>query len=408
MIEGNAYAKLVSSESVLEQVKSYPPVSQHVSTETPQDTKQGKEGQQSTKGEATSQATEEQTSQAPSSTENVTTETPRKDSPKATSEAKEIDKCVVSTEQPTKGKQASQAIVLVQPVKASSSKEKKMKKHSFKLDLSKPIVLPNVDISKLKGQALIEFGELCKAKVEQERQMAIQKKKIVLQKVKALLTDMLPEATMTKDAAIHIQLDELLIQIGTSRVDTFEYLSKLKDKELTAKMIEEVQKAIAIGKVKLVKFIVVLSPQLKHILYLFQKLCTFSLFIKDIKNKTKVIEKEITDVSNKLTIEPNSIQNFYTKLQMLMAQQLELRNEEHKIRMDIMTLQTLFIPHLSFVQEQINKATSLSTQPKGSTLDGLISLLANITTQNSLMDSVKDALSAALTDARTKYKSIFD
>lgn len=110
-----------------------------------------------------------------------------------------------------------------------------MKKHSFKLDLSKPIVLLNVDISKLKGQALIEFGELCKAKAEQEKHMAIQKKKKVLQKVKALLIDMLPEATVTKDAAIHIQLDELLIKIETS-----EYLSKLNDKELAAKMIEEV------------------------------------------------------------------------------------------------------------------------------------------------------------------------
>lgn len=54
MIEGNAYAKLVSSELVLEQVKSYPLVSQHVSTETPQDTEQGKEGHQFTEGEATS------------------------------------------------------------------------------------------------------------------------------------------------------------------------------------------------------------------------------------------------------------------------------------------------------------------------------------------------------------------
>lgn len=91
-----------------------------------------------------------------------------------------------------------------------------------------------------------------------------------------------------------------------------------------------------------------------------------------------------------------------------MAQQLELKNEEHKIRMDIMTLQTLFIPHLSSVQEQINKATSLSTQQEGSTLDGLISLLADITAQNSLMDSVKNALSVVLTDTKTKYKSIFD
>lgn len=226
--------------------------------------------------------------------------------------------------------------------------------------------------------------------------------------MKALLTDMLPEATVTTDAAIHVQLDEILTKIETSGVDAHEYLRKLRDKELTTKMIEEVQKAIAIGKVKLVKFIAKLSPQLKHILYLFQKLCTFSLFIKDIKNKTEVIEKEITDLSNKLTTEPNSIQNFYTKLQKLMAQQLELRNEEHKIRMDKMTLQTLFIPHFSSVQEQINKATSLSTQQEGSTLDGLISLLVDITTQNSLMDSVKDALSTALTDARTKYKSIFD
>lgn len=103
----------------------------------------------------------------PSSTENVTTETPSIEAPtdttKATSEVQEIDKSVASTEQPTEGQQASQAIVLVQPVKG---KEKKMKKHSFKLDLSKPIVLPNVDISKLKGQALIEFGKLCKAKAE--------------------------------------------------------------------------------------------------------------------------------------------------------------------------------------------------------------------------------------------------
>lgn len=125
---------------------------------------------------------------------------------------------------------------------------------------------------------------------------------------------MLPEATVTKDAAIHIQLDELLTKIEASRVDASEYLSKLKENELTARMIEEVQKAIAINKVKIARLIVGLSPQLKHILYLFQKLCTFSLFIKDIKNKTKFIEKEIVDLSNKLTIEPNSIQNIYTKL----------------------------------------------------------------------------------------------
>lgn len=220
--------------------------------------------------------------------------------------------------------------------------------------------------------------------------MAIQKKNRVLQKVKALLIEMLPEATVTTDAAIHIQLDEILTKIEAFGVDASEYLRKLKDKELTTKMFEEVQKAIAIGKVKLVRFIAELSPQLKNILYLFQKLCTFSLFIRDIKNKIEVIEKEITDLSNKLTTEPNSIQNFYTKLQTLMAQQLELRNEEHKIRMDIMTLQTL------------------STQLEGSTLDGLISLLADITAHSSLMDSVKDALSTALTNARTKYKSIFD
>lgn len=149
---------------------------------------------------------------------------------------------------------------------------------------------------------------------------------------------MLPEATVSKDVAIHMQLDELLTQLETSGVEASEYLSKLKDKELTAKMIEEVQKAIAIGKIKLVEFIAELSPQLKHIIYLFHKLCTFSFFIKDIKQKTEVIEKEITDLSNTLTTEPNSIQNFYTKLQTLMAQQLELQNEEHKIRMDIMTL----------------------------------------------------------------------
>lgn len=80
---------------------------------------------------------------------------------------------------------------------------------------------------------------------------------------------MLPSTTVSTDVAIHIQLDELLIQIETSRVDASEYLRKLKDKEITAKMIEEVQKALAIGKVKLVKFIAELSPQLKNILYLF-------------------------------------------------------------------------------------------------------------------------------------------
>lgn len=70
--------------------------------------------------------------------------------------------------------------------------------------------------------------------------MAIQKKNKVLQKVKTLLSDMLPTATVSTDAAIHIQPDELLNQIETSGVDASEYLSKLKDKELTAKMIEEV------------------------------------------------------------------------------------------------------------------------------------------------------------------------
>lgn len=58
--------------------------------------------------------------------------------------------------------------------------------------------------------------------------------------MKAPLTDMLPEATISKDVAIHTQLDELLNQLEKSGVDASEYLSKLKDKELTAKMIEEV------------------------------------------------------------------------------------------------------------------------------------------------------------------------
>lgn len=108
---------------------------------------------------------------------------------------------------------------------------------------------------------------------------------------------MIPEATINKDVDIHVQLDEILTELEESRVEASEYLSKLKEKELIAKMIEEVHKAIAIGKIKLIECIVELSPQLKHIIYLFQKLCTFSFFIKDIKNKTEVIEKEITDLS---------------------------------------------------------------------------------------------------------------
>lgn len=169
MIEGNAYAKLASSESVLEQIQPYLPITHPVSTETPHDTNQGTEDLTSTKGEAT-QATKKLTSQAPSNNENVTIDTPRKESPTTTSEAQTVDKSVASTEQPIEDQQDSQAIVLVKLVK---SKEKKMKKHSFQIDLSKPIVLPNVDVSKLKGQALIEFGELCKAKDEQEKQMAL-------------------------------------------------------------------------------------------------------------------------------------------------------------------------------------------------------------------------------------------
>lgn len=223
MIAGNAYAKLVPSESVLEQVQPYPPVTHSVATEAPQDTQQGAEVHKSIEGEATPQAIREQTSLDPPHTENVATETPSTEPLKDSTKSKETDKSVASTEQPTKDPQASQAIVLVQPTK---SKEKKLKKHSFKIDISKPIVFPNVDISKLKGKALIEFGELCKAKAEQEKQMAIQKKNKVLQKVKTLLSDMLPATTVSIDAAIHIQLDELLNQIETSRVDAYEYLSK--------------------------------------------------------------------------------------------------------------------------------------------------------------------------------------
>lgn len=55
MIEGNAYAKLVSSELVLEQVQPYPPVKQPVSTKTPHDTDQGTEGHKSTTREGTTQ-----------------------------------------------------------------------------------------------------------------------------------------------------------------------------------------------------------------------------------------------------------------------------------------------------------------------------------------------------------------
>lgn len=73
-----------------------------------------------------------------------------------------------------------------------------------------------------------------------------------------------------------------------------------------------------------------------------------------------------------------------------------------------MTLQTLFLPHLSSIQDQLNRATSLSTTLEGSTLDDLISLLSIIQAQNSLMESLKDSLSVTLTNARTKYKTIFD
>lgn len=174
MIEGTTYAKLVSSESVIVQVQPYLSVKPPISTEAPKDTDQGTEGHKSKVAEDT---TKDQKSQAPSSTKNVIAETPSTETPKDTTTAIGTDQSVASTEQPTEGQQASQALVLVHPTKG---KEKKVRKHSFKIDLTKLIVLPNVDISKLKGQALTDFNELCKAKAEQEKQLAIQKKNKVL------------------------------------------------------------------------------------------------------------------------------------------------------------------------------------------------------------------------------------
>ncbi|XP_059064936.1 uncharacterized protein LOC131856978 [Cryptomeria japonica] len=161
-------------------IKSYPLITQQVSAEKLQDIDQGTKDQKIKPDESTSQAIDDQSSKVPSSTEIIATETPSKETPKVTTEAIGTDTSVVSTEQHTKEGQVSKALVPIQPEKASSSKEKKEKRHSFMIDLSKPIVLPNVDIIKLKGKALIKFGKLCKAKAEQERQIAIQQKNQVL------------------------------------------------------------------------------------------------------------------------------------------------------------------------------------------------------------------------------------
>ncbi|XP_059066345.1 uncharacterized protein LOC131857662 [Cryptomeria japonica] len=87
MIEGSSYAKLISSELVVEQIKSYPPITQQVTAEKHQDTDQGIEDQKVKPNESTSQATDEQTSQVPSSTETISTETLSKETPKDTIEA---------------------------------------------------------------------------------------------------------------------------------------------------------------------------------------------------------------------------------------------------------------------------------------------------------------------------------
>lgn len=78
MIEGTTYAKLVSSESVLEQVQPYPSVKPPVSTKAPKDTKQATKGN---KSEAVGDTTKDQASQAQTSTANITAKTPSTEPP---------------------------------------------------------------------------------------------------------------------------------------------------------------------------------------------------------------------------------------------------------------------------------------------------------------------------------------
>lgn len=141
---------------------------------------------------------------------------------------------------------------------------------------------------------------------------------------------------------------------------------------METKVIEEVIQLVAMDNVTLSNLVNALENELQSILFI------FSNFTKEVKDKDENVEKKLTELLLKISIEPKIIIKYYEKLKHLMGVKFEVRKEDNQIRMELLELQTIFLPTIKSLQRQIQKAKDLVSTLDVSAMDNMVSLTADI------------------------------
>lgn len=161
-------------------------------------------------------------------------------------------------------------------------------------------------------------------------------------------------------------------------------------------------------KVKLYIISTELEETIKIIINLFQQLCNVSHFTQHVLDKQTKIDEELKKSVDKLTDEPLTFQDHYSKIKHFMSLQLELRKEEENIREEVLELQAHILPHLEVIQVNIKKAKELIATLEISVMDHMEDLSSQLQAQLSTLEALKDTWKPTYDRAKSSYQGLFD
>lgn len=153
--------------------------------------------------------------------------------------------------------------------------------------LEEVIVIPECDPRTLDPKELRKYGELCTRKVAQEKLRKECKIKEILENVRDILQQVVPEVQINEDTPIMDQLATLACKINAPNTEAEKGIEERAKSKIQNKLAEKISQEVAINKVKLSKVITNIQSITQIIIQMLVKLCTVENFTAEISEKIK-------------------------------------------------------------------------------------------------------------------------
>ena len=178
------------------------------------------------------------------------------------------------------------------------------------------------------------------------------------------------------------------------------------EKKFQGKVNEKIASEIAISQVELAKKITTVKQVLENIFSLYKKLCDFSYFTQETRQRITTLEGNLNISSLQLPKDPSQSEKYFNLTLRTQKELAELQSEESTTKAKLLQLQSSITPHLEILhKEQGYAETVIKKDPHLFTLDGLVHLAAETAIQHKSLEIALSNWDAALKMIMEVYSS---